>query len=73
MNNYDPLSEFDYEKPYRSEDIYNELAPGRDTLNESMLSIAFHQWKDGKLKFKIIWNSNEHTWELFPNMKEDHP
>ena len=40
LNNYDPLSEFEYDKPFRSEDIYNDFAPGCDTLNESMLSIA---------------------------------
>ena len=66
-------SEFDYGKPSIAEDIYNAFAPGREKLNVSMLSIASHRWKDGQLKFKIRWNINEHTWETFPDMKEDHP
>ena len=32
--NEDPLGEFDYNKPHQAEEIYNEFAPGRDTLNE---------------------------------------
>ena len=73
MNNNDPLSEFDYDKPSRAEEIYNYFAPGYETLNGPMLSIASHQQKDGKLQFKISWNTNEHTWEYLPDMKEDHP
>ena len=38
-----------------------------------MLSISSHRWKNGQLQFKIIWNTNEHTWETFPDMKEYHP
>ena len=38
-----------------------------------MLSIASHWWKDGQLQFKISWDTNEYTWETFPDMKEDHP
>ena len=33
LNNYDPLSGFDYNKPSRAEEIYNEFAPGCETLN----------------------------------------
>ena len=38
-----------------------------------MLSIASQKWKDGQLQSMIIWDTNEHTWETFPDMKEDHP
>ena len=38
-----------------------------------MISIAPHEWKEGQLQFKICWNTNEHTWESFPDMREDHP
>ena len=62
LNNDEPLSDFDCDKPSRSEDIYDEFAPGREKFNESMLFIASHQWKDGQLQFKINWNTNEHTW-----------
>ena len=72
LNNDDPLIEFDYYKRYRTEETYNEFVPGCETLNDSMLSIASHQWKDSQLQFKIICNINEHTWETFPDMREDH-
>ena len=42
FNNDDLLSAFDYDKPSRGEEIYNEFSPGHETLNESMLSIASH-------------------------------
>ena len=73
FNDNDSLSEFDYDNPYRAEEIYNEFSPGCDKLNESMLSVSSHRWNNGQLQFKIIWNTNEHTWETFPDMKEDHP
>ena len=38
-----------------------------------MLSIASHRWNNGQPQFKISWNTNEHTWENFPDIKEDHP
>ena len=69
MNDKDPLSEFDNYKPYRAEEIYSKFAPGREKLNESMLSIDSHLWKYGHLQFKISWNTNEYTWENFPDMK----
>ena len=34
LNDNDPLSEFDNDKPSRSEEIYNEFSPGREKLNE---------------------------------------
>ena len=73
MNDNGPLSEFDYDKPSRAEEIYNEFFPGPEKFNESMLSIASHRWKNGQLQFKISWYTNEHTWETFPDMKEYHP
>ena len=59
LNDNNPLSEFDNDKPYRVEEIYNEFAPGREKLNEPMLSIASHQRKDGQLQFGIICNTND--------------
>ena len=38
-----------------------------------MLSIASHQWKGGQLQFNISCNTNDFTWETFPDIKEDHP
>ena len=73
LNNNDPLSDFDCDKPSRAEEIYNKFAPGHETFNDSMLSIASHLWKYGQLQFKIIWNTNDYTWESFPDIKEDHP
>ena len=73
MNDNDPLSEFDNDKPYRAKDIYNKFSPGHEKLNEPMLYIASHRWKYGQLQFKISWNTNEFTLETFPNTKEDHP
>ena len=73
LNNDDPLSEFDYDKPSRAEEIYNDFYPGRETLNKLMLWLASYQWKDGQLQLKIIWNTNEYTWESFPDMKEGYP
>ena len=73
MNDNDPLGDFDNDKPSRAEDIYNEFSLGREKLNEPMISIASHQWKDGQLQLNISWNTNEFSWETFPDMKEDHP
>ena len=72
LNGNNPLNEFDYDKPSRAVEIYNEFSPCREKLNESMLSIASHRWKNGQLQFKISWNTNYHTWETFPDMKEYH-
>ena len=58
LNDNDPLSEFDNGTPSRVEEIYKKFYPGRKKLNEPMLSIASHWWKDGQLQFNIICNTN---------------
>ena len=71
--NEDPLGKFDCYIPHQEDDIHEEFAPVRYILHESMLFIASLKRKDGQLQFKIILETNEHTWENFPDIKEYHP
>ena len=38
-----------------------------------MVEITAHRWKEGRLQLKIIWNTEENTWEEFSDLKEDKP
>ena len=69
----DPLGEFDYDDPTKAEEIYNEFDPDNAGLNQGMQSIAAHRWKGGQLQFQVLWDTDEHTWESFIDLKEDHP
>jgi hypothetical protein len=35
--------------------------------------IIGHNWFEGRLKLKVIWDSEQTTWEEFRDLKEDHP
>ena len=49
------------------------LIPTTAGLNQGMQSIAAHRWKGGQLQFQVLWDTDEHTWESFIDLKEDHP
>jgi hypothetical protein len=35
--------------------------------------IIGHNWFEGRLKFKVEWESEQTTWENLRDLKEDHP
>ena len=35
--------------------------------------ITDHNWHEGQLRFKVLWTSEESTWETINDMKEDYP
>ena len=53
------------------------MSNGDQTVSEvggsRVTSIVGHNWHEGQLKLKVLWDAEEHTWESFLEMKVDHP
>ena len=57
-------------------EINNEISSNADispSEGGSVVEIIAHRWKEGRLQLKIIWNTEENTWEEFRDLKEDKP
>jgi hypothetical protein len=69
--------EFEDEPIEMATEVYDELGSDRPNWNQSrgayLQSLTGHRWKDATLQVKAVWDTGEHSWETFADMKEDHP
>ena len=73
MSNFNPQEGGDLEMV---NEITNETSAGVDPLSSgggSVVEIRAHRWKEGRLQFEILWNTEETSWEEFRDLKEDKP
>lgn len=55
------------------EETNNEFEDAFEHSIERILSIEDHKWKDGQLLFRVLLETDKHSWEWFQDLKEDIP
>lgn len=60
-----------------AEEVNDELSEDRQEATKiggsSATRIGSHRWKSGQLQFRVIWDTEQPSWEEYRLLKVDHP
>ena len=73
MEGYDPFDEGP--SVDMGKEVYDSLSPSESATvgGGKAVAIAAHDWREGRLRLKVVWSTDDTSWEELRDMKEDYP